>query len=130
MKKVIVFGSFDPLHEGHRHFFRQAKKLGDRLTVVVARNKCLRHDKNHPPRFDESIRIETIEKEALVDSVKLGDRLGEYQILEKEKPDIIGVGYDQKIPLALKNNLKKYKIIRLKPYRPDIYKSSLTVDKD
>ena len=38
MKKVMVFGTFDGLHEGHLDFFRQAREYGDYLIVAVARD--------------------------------------------------------------------------------------------
>ena len=34
----MLFGTFDGLHEGHFDLFRQAKKYGDYLVVVVARD--------------------------------------------------------------------------------------------
>ena len=124
-KKVIVFGSFDPLHKGHLDFFRQAKELGDFLVVVVARDEQIIRTKKKELRIKESERLKAIEKLPMVDKIILGDKVGEYKILEKEKPDIIGIGYDQIIPEELKNELKKYKMIRLKPYKPEKYKSTL-----
>ena len=41
MKKVLVFGTFDGLHEGHKDFLRQAKQYGDHLTVVVGRDSTV-----------------------------------------------------------------------------------------
>lgn len=35
MKKVLTFGVYDLLHLGHINLFRQAKLLGDSLTVAV-----------------------------------------------------------------------------------------------
>ena len=32
---VMVSGGFDPLHIGHVRMFKEAKKLGDELIVVV-----------------------------------------------------------------------------------------------
>ena len=124
MTKRIVFGSFDPLHKGHQDFFRQAKKYGDYLTVVVARDENIAKLKGHKPRFDEKTRLAAVKKLPEIDKAVLGDRVGEYKILRQEKPNIIAVGYDQKIPPELKNQLKKYKIITLKPYKPEIFKSS------
>ena len=40
-KKVMVFGTFDIFHKGHENFLKQAKKLGDCLTVVVARDETV-----------------------------------------------------------------------------------------
>ncbi|OQA51904.1 MAG: Glycerol-3-phosphate cytidylyltransferase [candidate division WS2 bacterium ADurb.Bin280] len=125
MKKVIVFGSFDPLHKGHLNFFKQAKDLGNFLTVVVARDENIRNLKKHQPLFDEQNRLEKVKKQPIVDEAILGDKIGEYAVLNKIDPDIIAIGYDQKIPEGLKNQLKKYKIVTLKPYKSDIYKSSL-----
>lgn len=34
-KTVMVSGGFDPIHPGHIRLFEDAKKLGDRLVVVV-----------------------------------------------------------------------------------------------
>jgi D-beta-D-heptose 7-phosphate kinase/D-beta-D-heptose 1-phosphate adenosyltransferase len=35
LKTVAVSGSFDPLHFGHLEHIRQAKKLGDKLIVIL-----------------------------------------------------------------------------------------------
>ena len=124
MKKIVVFGSFDPLHEGHRDFFRQAKKLGDYLVVVVARDENIKKIKKHEPRLGEEKRLQAVKGETIIDEAVLGDIGENYMILDKIKPDIIAVGYDQKIPKGLKDKVKRYKIVTLKPFKPEIYKSS------
>ena len=50
MRRVMVFGSFDPLHDGHRSLFRQARKHGDELVVVVARDVNIARLKGHAAR--------------------------------------------------------------------------------
>ena len=124
MKKIIVFGSFDPVHEGHRNFLNHAKELGDFLTVVVARDNNIEEQKNHKPMFDEQARLKAVRDLGIANKTVLGGETGEYEVLDSEKPDIIALGYDQKIPQPLINKVKKYKVITLKPFKPDIYKSS------
>jgi len=127
--KVMVFGSFDPMHKGHEDFFNQAKKFGDYLIVVVARDKSIVKLKNHLPRFSEDERLAAVKENKLVDKAVLGNEKNYGAVIEELKPDIIALGYDQKIPETLKNTLKKYKIITLKPYMPEIYKSSKIYNK-
>lgn len=125
MKKVIVFGSFDPLHEGHKDLFKQAKALGDYLVVVVASDEKIKHNKKREPRLNIEDRISDISADPNVDQVIAGDNNLGYTILDKIKPDIIALGYDQKVPKEIQKAIKKYKTVVLKPYKIDIYKSSL-----
>ncbi|MDH4358855.1 MAG: adenylyltransferase/cytidyltransferase family protein [Candidatus Berkelbacteria bacterium] len=124
MKKVIVFGTFDPLHKGHINLFKQAKGLGDYLTVVVSRDESIKKSKKRDSRVPQTKRLEALRKIDIIDKVVIGDFPGKYSVLEKERPDTIALGYDQIIPQTLKDKLKDYIIIRLKPYKPGIYKSS------
>ncbi|MCX6809746.1 MAG: adenylyltransferase/cytidyltransferase family protein [Candidatus Berkelbacteria bacterium] len=121
--KVITFGTFDPLHKGHENFLKQAKKLGS-LVVVVAHHDKIRQEKNRNPRETDSERIAKVKNLKIADKVILGEKGIQFGLLEKINPDIIALGYDQKIPEPLKNKVKKYKIVSLKPYKPEIYKSS------
>ncbi len=124
MIRILVFGSFDPFHKGHLYYLKQAKKLGDILIVVVSSDEKIRKIKKHKPREGEQQRLRKIEDLKIADKVMIGEPAGDYNIIEKLNPDIIALGYDQKIPEPLKNKLNKYKIVRLKPYKPEIYKSS------
>lgn len=124
MVKVITFGTFDPLHEGHINLFKQAKKLGDTLIVVTATDENIKKNKHRNPRLKQKVRIEKIKRTGIPDKVVSGDRDESYGILEKINPGVIALGYDQKIPTPLKERIKKYKIVTLKSFRPEIYKSS------
>ena len=42
MDIVLVTGGFDPIHSGHIAYFKSAKKLGDKLIVVVAHDETVR----------------------------------------------------------------------------------------
>ena len=123
MDKVVVFGTFDPLHRGHEDFLRQAKKLGC-LVVVVSHDDKIRLEKNREPRESGEVRRGKVDNLKIADRVIVGEPGSEFSLVEKIKPNIIALGYDQKIPEPLKNKVKKYKIITLKPYKPEIFKSS------
>jgi len=65
----------------------------------------------------------------LADKVVLGSSKNKYAVIEKYKPDVIALGYDQKVnSRELEKKLKEFKldakIVRLKSYKPEIYKSS------
>ena len=128
--KVIVFGTFDHLHAGHENFFEQAKKLGTQLIVVVARDLTVKKIKSAFPELSENQRLKEIKKHPLVDKAILGDPSDRYKIIKKIRPHIIALGYDQfvftyrlkKILIDAKLNTE---IVRLKAYKPGIFKSSL-----
>ena len=131
MKKVIVFGTFDILHKGHLNFFEQAKKLGDFLVVVVARDENVEKIKGKRAWNNAQTRIQEIKKSEISDKVVLGNQKDRYLIIKQEKPDILCLGYDQKVDKEmLSEKLKEYKleevqVIRLRAYKPKKYKSSL-----
>ena len=130
MVKVLVFGSFDLLHEGHKHFFNEAKKLGNTLYVVVARDSSIKSFKGHEPNFNEDERVEHIKKLEIVDDVRLGYEGDKWKIIEEIKPDIIALGYDQDsytkgLEKGMLDRNLKVKIVRLGSYMPEKYKSSL-----
>ncbi|MFH1909865.1 MAG: adenylyltransferase/cytidyltransferase family protein [bacterium] len=123
--KVVAFGTFDPLHKGHEEFLKQAKKLGDYLVVVVSQKDKINLEKSRAPRGSDKDRLQGVNDLEIADEVILGESGDKYEILEQINPDIIALGYDQKIPEPLKNKVKQYKIITLKPFKSGIYKSSI-----
>jgi len=44
---VAVSGGFDPVHVGHVRLFKEAKKLGDKLVVILNNDNWLRKKKKH-----------------------------------------------------------------------------------
>ncbi|MFA6254527.1 MAG: adenylyltransferase/cytidyltransferase family protein [Patescibacteria group bacterium] len=127
MNKVMIFGTFDGLHPGHLNFFEQARKFGDKLIVVVARDKNVKKVKGRLPKLGDKQRLMKVNKAIKQYSNKavlggLGDPLA---VIRKFKPDVICLGYDQKgFTKGLVGKFPKIKIVRLKPYKADIYKSS------
>ncbi|MFA6296182.1 MAG: adenylyltransferase/cytidyltransferase family protein [Patescibacteria group bacterium] len=129
MKKVLIFGTFDLLHPGHLDFFKQAKKLGDYLEVIVARDQTVSAIKKHRTLFNEKDRLANVKNQKIVDEAKLGNLDDPYKIVKQEKPDIIALGYDQKsYTEELEDKIKEFgfktKIVRLKSFKPEKYKSS------
>lgn len=131
MTKVLAFGTFDGIHEGHRAMLREAKTLGSYLIVAVAPDSVVAEIKGAVPHNRAAKRIADLKKEHIADEVALGDAMqGDWKILKKYKPDSIALGYDQdELKQALidyyENAEKKPTIVVLQPYKPDIYKSSL-----
>ena len=130
MKKVLVFGTFDVFHYGHLQLIKQAKKLGDHLTVVIARDENVIKIKKIKPYHTEKERMEIMESLKMIDSAILGDKKDVYKVIKQEKPDVIALGYDQNVFVdKLENYLKKEKInsiiVRLKPYKEKRLKSRL-----
>jgi FAD synthetase len=132
-RKVLVFGTFDPLHRGHEYFLGQAKKLGDELLVVVARDSYIRKVKNREPNLTEETRKLEVEKLRFADTVILGKEwpvADRYGLLRELNFDILVLGYDQKPKKAdVEQELAKIGrgdvlVIRLKAYQPQRYKSS------
>lgn len=130
MKKILVTGTFDMLHPGHLSLFRQAKRQGDFLIVVVSRDSTVKKIKGRRPRHNQRQRVRRLKKIKLVDRVVVGRPGDKLKIIEQQKPDVIGLGYDQRVfTKNLRSELKKRglapRIVRLKPFRSQIYKSSL-----
>jgi len=94
MVRVMATGVFDLLHPGHLYFLEEAKRLGDELVVVVARDQTARRLK-HEPYVPEHIRRQMVEALKPVDRAILGSATDIYQTVVDVKPDIIALGHDQ-----------------------------------
>lgn len=139
MKKVMVFGVFDLLHPGHVSFLKQAKKLGSFLIVSVARDVNVKKIKKKLPVFAEKKRVEHIKQLKIANKIVLGGLKDPWPHIKKEKPDVIALGYDQNSYVSnqrtvnSKQNLEaqlqkhglKTKVVRLRSFRPEVFKSSI-----
>ena len=126
----MVFGVFDLLHPGHISFLKQAKKLGSFLIVSVARDINVKKIKGKKPVFDEKKRVAHVKQLKLAKKVVLGGAKDPWPHIVKEKPDIIALGYDQgsfvgNLPEQLRKHKLKTRVVRLKAFRPEVFKSSL-----
>ena len=131
MKKVLVLGTFDGIHPGHINFLEQAKKRGDYLAVVIARDSTVKKVKDHLPVKNENERLEEIQKEVLVDEAILGkEGNNPYLVIKQVSPDVICLGYDQRTYTdGLQEELDKIglkiEIYRMDPFYPEKYHSGI-----
>lgn len=131
MKKVMVFGTFDIFHKGHENFLKQAEKYGDYLIAVVARDKTVLLVKKQETKNKEQERLKKLSKCKLVSKVVLGNLKDKYAVIRKYQPDVICLGYDQKdFTQGLAKKLEGFgldrtRVIRLKSYYPQKYKTSI-----
>jgi cytidyltransferase-like protein len=102
MKKEIVVatsGGFDPLHIGHVRLFQEAKKLGDRLVVIINSDEWLKRKKGFV-FMPIKQRMEMVMAIKGVDEVMVWDD-GTPSVtgaLRKLKPDIFAKGGDRSGP--------------------------------
>ena len=130
-KRVVVFGIFDGVHDGHRDFFRQAKEYGDELIVIVGRDASALDLKGKQPQHSEEERIELVKQEQFVDEAVLGDEeQSSYHVFDELKPDAVCFGYDQQelgedLKKWLREKGKEIPVHFLKPYQSDSFHNSL-----
>jgi FAD synthetase len=131
-KKIMVFGTFDGLHQGHLNFFKQARNLHQFpfLIVSIARDKNVLKIKGKYPNLSEQARMILVQKCKLVDRVVLSGIKNHIPHIARMRPDIIALGYDQRAYVKnLKKDLKNkgilVKIVRLKPFKEKVYKNHL-----
>ena len=134
MKKVLVFGTFDEIHPGHENMLQQARELGDHLTVAVSRDKFVQEHKGRTPKQDENERQRQVLAHDLVNEAILCDeQIGQFKSIQTINPDVIALGYDQdelaeQLDHWMLQTETKIPVIRLKPYKPQIHKTSYARD--
>ncbi len=128
MKIVMIFGTFDIVHHGHLNLFKQARKYGDRLIAVVARDARVKNIKSRRSVYNEKERKYFLEQIRLIDKVVLGDSKDVYKRIKEIKPDSIVLGYDQmhfteKLEEKIQEFKLKTKVVRAKAYKSEILKT-------
>ena len=130
---VLATGVFDILHMGHLYYLNEAKKLGDRLVVVVARDETASRLKRRPI-VPEHLRLEMVRGLKPVDEAVLGDRDDFYKVVEMVRPDIIALGHDQahdpeKIARELEGRGIKAEVVRLPCLKHDLMATRRIIEK-
>jgi len=96
MKKVVASGYFDPIHVGHIKYLQEAKKLGDKLIVII-NNDFQAKRKKGKPFMRETERAVIVGELKCVDSVRISLDTDETvcNTLRAIHPDIFANGGDR-----------------------------------
>ena len=93
MTRVVAQGTFDLLHPGHVHYLREARTMGDRLDVIVARSTNVTHKES--PVVPDRQRVTMVGALDPVDDARLGHPEDIFVPIEEMDPDVIVLGHDQ-----------------------------------
>lgn len=95
MKKVITYGTYDLLHEGHINLLRRAKALGDYLIVGVTSDSFDRGRGKLNVRNNVLERVEAVKATGYADEVIIEDYLGQkIDDIQRYDIDIFAIGSD------------------------------------
>lgn len=95
MKRVITYGTYDLLHEGHINLLRRAKALGDYLIVGVTSDSFDRGRGKLNVRNNVLERVEAVKATGYADEVIIEDYLGQkIDDIQRYDIDIFAIGSD------------------------------------
>ena len=95
LKVVLAGGVFDIIHPGHIYTLNSAKDLGNVLVVVVATDKTALKMKKRIPLHDQMQRKNLVDSLYMVDVCLIGNETDIFKTVDKVRPQIIALGYDQ-----------------------------------
>lgn len=132
---VLTFGTFDHVHDWHKYYLTKAKRFWDRLVTIVATDKNVEKFKSSGPRYPLKKRMQDIKDMWIADIVSPGNEDNPLIWLKLYMPKVVCLWYDQNsftqmLEDYVKNENLDIYIKRLKPYKSDIYKSSLLKEND
>lgn len=95
MTKVITYGTYDLLHQGHINLLRRAKELGDYLIVGVTSDSFDRGRGKLNVRNNVLERVEAVKATGYADEVIIEDYIGQkIDDIQKYNVDIFAIGSD------------------------------------
>ena len=95
LKVVLAGGVFDIIHPGHIYTLNAAKALGDVLVVVVATDNTSVKMKKRRPLHTQEQRQELVNSLSMVDLCLIGQEDDIFKTVNRVRPQIIALGYDQ-----------------------------------
>jgi len=95
MKKVITYGTYDLLHQGHINLLSRAKELGDYLIVGVTNDNFDRERGKLNVYNNVLERVEAVKATGLADQIIIEDYFGQkIDDIQKYDVDIFAIGSD------------------------------------
>ena len=95
MKKVITYGTYDLLHQGHINLLRRAKELGDYLIVGVTNDHFDRERGKLNVRCNVLERVEAVKATGLADQIIIENYVGQkIDDIQKYDVDVFAIGSD------------------------------------
>ncbi len=122
--KVLLFGTFDHFHPGHSFVLDEAAKRGD-VFVVIARDRNVERIKNLTPSHHEEERMKAVQSALPSATVILGDPTDFLAPVRAIQPDLILLGYDQRMPPGVTEDQLGATVERLPSFDPHLHKSSI-----
>jgi FAD synthetase len=122
--RIMLFGTFDLLHPGHEFILKEAGTRGD-VTVIVARDANVERIKRKKTTHSEQERVDAIKKTFPTYDVRLGNPTDFMAPIRETKPDLILLGYDQRMPPTVTEADFGCRVERLPALEPHKYKTSL-----
>jgi len=96
MKKIVVWGKFDGLHDGHLEFLRKAKELGDELYVIIIPDEKVKENSGKNPGRTLEVRKRELLGLDIVADIYIDCLDDGLKSVLDLRPDFFVFGYDQK----------------------------------
>lgn len=132
MTRVVATGTFDILHPGHLYYLEESRKLGDELSVIVARDTNVKHKPR--PILPEDQRLRMVRALRPVDHALLGDLHDMFRPIAEIRPDIITLGFNQhfdeeRLRQRLRDRGLDADVVRIPGYPGSLASSSKIVER-
>jgi FAD synthetase len=127
LKRIVATGTFDILHTGHLYYLEESRRLGDELSVIVARDANVKHKPR--PIIPEDQRLKMVAALKPVDHAVLGDLHDMFRPIREIRPAVITIGFNQhfdeeKLRRDLSTQGIPAEVVRIGKYTGDTYCSS------
>ncbi len=125
-QKVMAWGTFDILHEGHIEFLKTAATFGE-LCVVIGPDEIVMQNKARAPDDDQETRRKKVEALPFVKSAVIDAFAAGLPSAERFRPDVFCLGYDQstqweeRLAALFRGKQMQVRIVRLEQYANGIH---------